>query len=76
MGAWRGWIEKISPIQEVLPESSMRLPVLGNNNHMEPLDCHVEEPNDHIHSGAEIKSTERVSMEVPQVDISKCTPCG
>jgi MinD superfamily P-loop ATPase len=40
------------------------------------LDCDVEEPNDHIFIRPEITHTERVSLKVPQVDMSKCSLCG
>jgi MinD superfamily P-loop ATPase len=40
------------------------------------LDCDVEEPNDHIFIRPEVTHAEKVSVKVPQVDMSKCTLCG
>ncbi len=40
------------------------------------LDCDVEEPNAHFFIKCDIERTEKVSIPVPKVDISKCTFCG
>jgi len=40
------------------------------------LDCDVEEPNGHIFLKPKIESTEEVTVDVPQVDMKKCTGCG
>jgi len=40
------------------------------------LDCDVEEPNGHIFLKPEIESTEDVTVDVPDVDLDKCTACG
>ena len=40
------------------------------------LDCDAEEPNGHIFLKPEIKSSEDVTVGVPEVDIAKCTGCG
>jgi len=40
------------------------------------LDCDVEEPNGHIFLKPEINSTQEVTVNVPQVDLEKCTACG
>ena len=40
------------------------------------LDCDVEEPNDHIFIQPQITHTEEVSLNVPQVDMGKCSLCG
>ena len=40
------------------------------------LDCDVEEPNGHIFLKPEIKKTRAVTVDVPQVDLKKCTGCG
>ncbi len=40
------------------------------------LDCDVEEPNGHIFLKPEITSSEDVTVDVPDVDLSKCTSCG
>ncbi len=39
-------------------------------------DCDVEEPNGHLFIKAENISEEVISVEVPEVDISKCIQCG
>ena len=40
------------------------------------LDCDVEEPNGQFFLKPEIVSTSRVNVEVPVVDLDKCTGCG
>ena len=40
------------------------------------LDCDVEEPNGHIFLKPNIKKTQAVTVEVPEVDLNKCTGCG
>jgi len=40
------------------------------------LDCDAEEPNGHIFLKPEIKSSEDVTVGVPEVDMAKCTGCG
>lgn len=40
------------------------------------LDCDVEEPNGHIFLKPHIERCEDVTVEVPEVDMSKCTACG
>jgi len=40
------------------------------------LDCDVEEPNAHIFLQPEITKTEDVTINVPLIDIKKCTNCG
>ena len=40
------------------------------------LDCDVEEPNGHIFLKPDITSSGKVSVEVPIVDLDKCTGCG
>jgi len=40
------------------------------------LDCDVEEPNGHIFLQPEITSRRHVTVNVPQVDLNKCTACG
>ncbi len=40
------------------------------------LDCDVEEPNGHIFLKPHIDDVEEVTVEVPEVDESKCTGCG
>ena len=39
-------------------------------------DCDVEEPNLHLFFETNIKSSEVVSVPVPDVDLEKCTACG
>jgi MinD superfamily P-loop ATPase len=40
------------------------------------LDCDVEEPNGHIFLKPNIEKTRAVTVDVPQVDLEKCTGCG
>jgi MinD superfamily P-loop ATPase len=40
------------------------------------LDCDVEEPNGHIFLRPEITARRQVTVNVPQVDMEKCTACG
>jgi MinD superfamily P-loop ATPase len=40
------------------------------------LDCDVEEPNGHIFLKPKISSTKQVTIEVPEVDLTKCIGCG
>lgn len=40
------------------------------------LDCDVEEPNGHIFLKPQIDRREEVTVEVPQVDGTKCIDCG
>ncbi len=40
------------------------------------LDCDVEEPNGHIFLNPDIEKTQAVTVNVPQVDLKKCTGCG
>lgn len=40
------------------------------------LDCDVEEPNGHIFLKPKIDRTRQVTIDVPEVDLKKCTGCG
>lgn len=40
------------------------------------LDCDVEEPNGHIFLKPEIARRDTVTVDVPEVDMAKCTGCG
>ncbi len=40
------------------------------------LDCDVEEPNGHIFLKPQINDSQRITVDVPQVDMEKCTACG
>jgi len=40
------------------------------------LDCDVEEPNGHIFLEPQITGSREVAIDVPQVDLAKCTACG
>jgi len=40
------------------------------------LDCDVEEPNGHIFLKPKIDVSRAVTVDVPQVDLGKCTGCG
>jgi MinD superfamily P-loop ATPase len=40
------------------------------------LDCDVEEPNGHIFLKPDIAERRNITVEVPEVDMDKCTGCG
>jgi MinD superfamily P-loop ATPase len=40
------------------------------------LDCDVEEPNAHLFLHPDIQQSFEVSLEVPEIDLEKCTYCG
>jgi len=40
------------------------------------IDCDVEEPNGHIFLKPQITGSRDVDMDVPDVDLEKCTACG
>jgi len=40
------------------------------------LDCDVEEPNGHIFLKPKIDHAREVTIDVPEVDLEKCTDCG
>jgi MinD superfamily P-loop ATPase len=40
------------------------------------LDCDVEEPNGHIFLKPQITASRKITVNVPQVDLNKCTACG
>jgi MinD superfamily P-loop ATPase len=40
------------------------------------LDCDVEEPNGHIFLKPELTVSQEVTVDIPQVDLEKCTACG
>lgn len=46
-----------------------------NGEHVQYLDCDVEEPNGHIFLKPEITGTEPVGIPVPIIDEEKCTAC-
>jgi len=40
------------------------------------LDCDVEEPNGHIFLKPQIDVSQKATVDIPQVDLAKCTGCG
>ena len=44
--------------------------------HMQFLDCDVEEPNSNIFLGLELKKIKDVTIPIPNIDKEKCTLCG
>jgi len=50
--------------------------VAGLGQKAQYLDCDVEEPNGHIFLRPNITETSRITADVPQVDLEKCTGCG
>ena len=50
--------------------------VCGLGQKVQYLDCDVEEPNGHIFLKPQITGSREVTVDVPQVDLDKCTACG
>lgn len=50
--------------------------VCGSGQKVQYLDCDVEEPNGHIFLKPQITGSREVTVDVPQVDLDKCTACG
>ena len=50
--------------------------VTGLGRKVQYLDCDVEEPNGHIFLKPKIDFSGAVTIDVPQVDLEKCTGCG
>ncbi len=48
----------------------------GLGEKVQYLDCDVEEPNGHIFLKPKIDVSRAVTIDVPQVDLEKCTGCG
>jgi MinD superfamily P-loop ATPase len=48
----------------------------GLGQKVQYLDCDVEEPNGHIFLKPRINRSQQVTVDVPQVDLEKCTGCG
>jgi MinD superfamily P-loop ATPase len=48
----------------------------GSGRKVQYLDCDVEEPNGHIFLKPKITHRQEVTVDVPQVDLEKCTGCG
>jgi MinD superfamily P-loop ATPase len=48
----------------------------GSGRKVQYLDCDVEEPNGHIFLKPTIEKMQAVTVDVPEVDLKKCTGCG
>jgi len=48
----------------------------GRGKKVQYLDCDVEEPNGHIFLKPNIAASEEVTVDIPQVNLEKCTACG
>lgn len=48
----------------------------GAGQNVQYLDCDVEEPNGHIFLKPELTVSQEVTVDIPQVDLEKCTACG
>jgi MinD superfamily P-loop ATPase len=48
----------------------------GLGRKVQYLDCDVEEPNGHIFFKPKITTSQQVTVDIPQVDLEKCTGCG
>jgi len=55
---------------------NLALVVCESGRKVQYLDCDVEEPNGHIFLRPEITAKRQVIVNVPQVDLEKCTACG
>jgi MinD superfamily P-loop ATPase len=49
---------------------------LSLGNHVQLLDCDVEEPNAHLFIHPTFENSETITTPVPKVDEDKCTLCG
>jgi len=48
----------------------------GLGRKVQYLDCDVEEPNGHIFLKPKITRSQKVNVDIPKVDLKKCTGCG
>lgn len=55
---------------------NMAVTLARNENHIQLLDCDVEEPNCHLFLKPEWQNEESVNLLVPEVDEERCTACG
>jgi len=55
---------------------NLALTVCGLGQKVQYLDCDVEEPNGHIFLKPQMTASREVTVDVPQVDLEKCTSCG
>ena len=56
--------------------TNLALTIAQMSKQVQYLDCDVEEPNGHIFLKPDIEKTCSVTVDVPQVDLEKCTGCG
>ena len=56
--------------------TNLALSLAGMGRKVQYLDCDVEEPNGHIFLKPNIEKTQAVTVDVPEVDLKKCTGCG
>ena len=50
--------------------------ITASGKEVQYIDCDVEEPNGHIFLKPQITGNRTVTVDVPQVDLDKCTGCG
>ena len=56
--------------------TNLAVSLAQSGDHVQLLDCDVEEPNCHIFVKPEIQDCKTVYLPVPEVDLDKCTGCG
>ena len=56
--------------------TNLAMHIAGLGKEVQYLDCDVEEPNGHIFLKPDVEKTQAVTVDVPQVDLKKCTGCG
>lgn len=56
--------------------TNLALVVADSGQKVQYLDCDVEEPNGHIFLKPQVTASRDVTVDVPHVDLEKCTGCG
>lgn len=56
--------------------TNLALYAANSGQKVQYLDCDVEEPNGHIFLKPQINRSQQVTIDIPQVDLEKCTNCG
>ena len=56
--------------------TNLALTIARTGKAVQYLDCDVEEPNGHIFLKPEIRETQEVTVDVPEVNLKKCSGCG
>jgi len=56
--------------------TNLAVSIAGMHEQVQYLDCDVEEPNGHIFLNPDIENTYSAAVDVPEVDLNRCTGCG